>query len=155
MNPASSNASTPGGKALNVSSSHSPLQQQQNQVISPNFESNSRRFAGHSTPSHSSASPRNNQGSRKQHKNSKKPRLADEDAMAESVRQPHFDGITKSQGNDISMPTTLKTRLTQSGSHAKCQQPAGPDLHHSPHELHPPPSTTRLPKYLRTGHKEG
>ena len=84
MNPASSNASTPGGKSLNISSSHSPLQQQQNQVVSPSFESSSRRSASHSTPIHASA--RNNQGNRKQHKNSRKPRLADEDAMAESVR---------------------------------------------------------------------
>jgi hypothetical protein len=75
MNPASSNASTPGGKSVNVSSSHSPLQQQ-----------NNRRSASSSAQSHSS--PRNNQGNRKQHKNSRKPRLADEDAMAESVSQP-------------------------------------------------------------------
>jgi hypothetical protein len=84
MNPASSNASTPGGKSVNVSSSHSPLQQQNNQVTSPSFES--RRSASSSAQSHSS--PRNNQGNRKQHKNSRKPRLADEDAMAESVSQP-------------------------------------------------------------------
>jgi hypothetical protein len=79
MNPATSNTSTPG-KSVNVSS-HSPLQQ--NQVISPGFES--RRSASHTAPTHYSASPRNNQGNRKQHKNSRKPRLADEDAMAESV----------------------------------------------------------------------
>jgi hypothetical protein len=84
MNPASSNASTPGGKSVNVSSSHSPLQQQNNQVISPGFES--RRSISSSAQSYSS--PRNNQGNRKQHKNSRKPRLADEDAMAESVSQP-------------------------------------------------------------------
>ncbi len=84
MNSLPSNTSTPGGKSLNISSSHSPLQQQQNQVISPGFESSSRRSASHSIPIHASA--RNNQGSRKQHKNSRKPRLADEDAMAESVR---------------------------------------------------------------------
>jgi hypothetical protein len=84
MNSASSNTSTPGGKSANVSSSsHSPLQQQQSQVVSPTFES--RRSAGHSVPAHSTPSPRNNQGNRRQHKNSRKPRLADEDAMAESV----------------------------------------------------------------------
>ncbi|PMD44786.1 hypothetical protein L207DRAFT_542369 [Hyaloscypha variabilis F] len=82
MNSAPSNASTPGGKSLNISSSHSPVQQQQNQVVSPSFES--RRSASHSVPHHSSPSARNNQGNRKQHKNSRKPRLADEDAMAES-----------------------------------------------------------------------
>jgi hypothetical protein len=83
MNPASSNASTTGGKSVNVSSSHSPLQQQNNQVISPSFES--RRSASSSAQPYSS--PRNNQGNRKQHKSSRKPRLADEDAMAESVSQ--------------------------------------------------------------------
>jgi hypothetical protein len=82
MNSASSNTSTPGGKLANVSS-HSPLQQQQSQVVSPTFES--RRSAGHSVPAHSTPSPRNNQGNRRQHKNSRKPRLADEDAMVESV----------------------------------------------------------------------
>jgi len=82
MNSASSNTSTPGGKSTN-GSSHSPLQQQQSQIVSPTFES--RRSAGHSVPAHSTPSPRNNQGNRRQHKNSRKPRLADEDAMAESV----------------------------------------------------------------------
>jgi hypothetical protein len=83
MNSASANTSTAGGKSVNVSSSHSPLQQQQSQVVSPTFES--RRSAGHSVPAHSTPSPRNNQGHRRQHKNSRKPRLADEDAMADSV----------------------------------------------------------------------
>ncbi len=83
MNSAPSNASTPGGKSPNISSSHSPIQQQQSQVVSPSFES--RRSASHSVVHHSSPSARNNQGNRKQHKNSRKPRLADEDAMAESV----------------------------------------------------------------------
>jgi len=94
MNSASSNASTPSGKSLNISSSHSPLQQQQSQVVSPSFES--RRSASHSTPSHSFPSPRNNQGNRKQHKNSRKPRLADEDAMAESVSQSQFITLVSS-----------------------------------------------------------
>ena len=76
------NTSTSGGKSLNTSS-HSPLQQQQSQIVSPTFES--RRSAGRSVPAHSTPSPRNNQGNRRQHKNSRKPRLADEDAMAESV----------------------------------------------------------------------
>ena len=97
MNSASSNASTPGGKSLNVSSSHSPLQQQQSQVVSPSFES--RRSASHSTPSHSFPSPRNNQGNKKQHKNTRRPRLADEDAMAESVSQSQYlTSITCSPG---------------------------------------------------------
>ncbi|PVH71478.1 hypothetical protein DL98DRAFT_521024 [Cadophora sp. DSE1049] len=81
MNSALQNASSSGGKSLNISSSHSPLQQQ-NQSPSPSFESGSRRSAGHSFPVN--ASPRNTQGHKKQHKNSRKPRLADEDAMAES-----------------------------------------------------------------------
>jgi hypothetical protein len=80
MNPATSNTSTPG-KSVYVSSSHSPLQQ--NQVISPGYES--RRSASQTASTHSSAFPRNNQGNKKQHKNSRKPRFADEDTMAESV----------------------------------------------------------------------
>lgn len=83
MNSAPSNASSSGGKSLNISSSHAPLQQQQNQTTSPSFDSGSRRSASHSNPVN--ASPRNNQGHKKQHKNSRRPRLADEDAMAESV----------------------------------------------------------------------
>jgi|SRR6266536_1198928 len=83
MNSVPPNASTPGGKSLNTSSSHSPLQLQQNRVSSPSFESSSRRSGSHSSLIHTSG--RNNQGQRKQHKNSRKPRLADEDAMAESV----------------------------------------------------------------------
>ncbi|KAI6710570.1 hypothetical protein JHW43_006900 [Diplocarpon mali] len=81
MNAAPSNASSAGGKLLNSSSSHSPLQQQNNQSTSPGFESSSRRSASSFT---TIAASRNNQGSKKQHRNSRKPRLADEDAMAES-----------------------------------------------------------------------
>lgn len=75
------NASS-SGKALNTPSSHPPLQP----ATSPSFESSSRRSGSYSN--NPVASSRNNQGQRKQHKNSKKPRLADEDAMAEAVSKP-------------------------------------------------------------------
>lgn len=84
MTSAPPNASTSGGKSLNISS-HSPLQQHQAQITSPSFDSSSRR-SHQSSPVHINA--RNNQGSRKQHKNSRKPRFADEDEMAESVSHP-------------------------------------------------------------------
>ncbi|KAI9048372.1 hypothetical protein LZ554_007208 [Drepanopeziza brunnea f. sp. 'monogermtubi'] len=82
MNPAPPNVSSSGGKSLNISSSHSPTQPQNNQIASPGFDSGSRRASSHSAPINASA--RNNQSNRKQHKNSRKPRLADEDVMAES-----------------------------------------------------------------------
>ena len=81
MNPVQQSASSPGGKSLNTA--HNPTQQQQSQIISPSFESNTRRSGSQSGGV--SAAARNNQSQRKQHRNSKKPRLADEDAMAESV----------------------------------------------------------------------
>ncbi|KAI9647908.1 hypothetical protein NHQ30_004297 [Ciborinia camelliae] len=83
MNPVPQSASSPGGKSLNTASSHTPIQQQQSQITSPSFESNTRRSGSHSSVIPASA--RNNQSQRKQHRNSKKPRLADEDAMAESA----------------------------------------------------------------------
>ncbi|KAK6599344.1 RING finger protein P8B7.23 [Botrytis cinerea] len=81
MNPVQQSASSPGGKSLNTA--HNPTQQQQSQIISPSFESNTRRSGSQSGGV--SAAARNNQSQRKQHRNSKKPRLADEDAMAESA----------------------------------------------------------------------
>lgn len=119
-----------GGKHINVSSSHSPLQQQQSQVTSPSFESGSRRSASNS--SQSNASPRNNQGQRKQHKSSRRPRLANEDAMAESVSL------------DLSW---IPPKLIRIGSHEKCQQPPRSDLNYPLDELLPPSSTSRLPKF--------
>jgi hypothetical protein len=76
-----------GGKALNnssSSSSHLPAQHHQTQPVAPSFESSSRRSGSHAVPAHGTV--RNNQGNRRQHKNSRRPKLADEDAMAESVR---------------------------------------------------------------------
>lgn len=86
MTSAPPNASTSGGKAINASAS-SPLHLPQNQVISPSFDSSkrsesSRRSGGSNS---SSVAPRNNQSRKKQHKDTRKPRLLDEDAMAESV----------------------------------------------------------------------
>ncbi|CZS92005.1 hypothetical protein WAI453_000022 [Rhynchosporium graminicola] len=91
MNPALQNTSSSGGKSLNISSSHSPTQQQ-NQTPSPGCESGSRRSTSSAIPIN--ASPRNIQGHKKQHKSSRKPRLAgaDEDAMAES-------GVMRSQNS--------------------------------------------------------
>lgn len=77
------NASTSGGKSLNTAPSFTSAQQH-SQVTSPSFESSSKRSI--SGPNH--GSPRNNQNQKKQHKNTRKPRLADEDAMAESVSHP-------------------------------------------------------------------
>ncbi|EPE35344.1 RING/U-box [Glarea lozoyensis ATCC 20868] len=83
MNSASSNALTSGGKVINSPSSHAPVQHQQSQTTSPAFESSSRRSSNQSGSVH--ATSRNNQTNKKQHKNSRKPRLfQDEDAMAES-----------------------------------------------------------------------
>ncbi|TAQ90942.1 hypothetical protein B7494_g701 [Chlorociboria aeruginascens] len=76
MTSAPPNTST--GKHLNISSSHPPLHPQQ--TPSPGFESGSKRSANRSIPQ----SPRNNQSQKKQHKNSRKPRFADEDMMAET-----------------------------------------------------------------------
>lgn len=83
MTSAPPNASTSGGKSLNTAPSFAPAQQHHTQVTSPGFESSSSRRSG-SASNHSS--PRNNQNHKKQHRNSRKPKLADEDAMAESVR---------------------------------------------------------------------
>ncbi|CZR69484.1 related to human transcription regulator Staf-5 [Phialocephala subalpina] len=82
MNSVPPNAlSSAGGKLINPSSSHSPIQHQQQQVTSPSFES--RRSASHSNQI--TGSPRNSQGQRNKHKNLRRPRLGvDEDAMAES-----------------------------------------------------------------------
>lgn len=74
------------GKA-NASSSHSPIQQQPPQVTSSGFDANFRRTVGHS-PQISFG--RNNQTLRKQHKNQRRPRLADEDAMGEAIVRPHY-----------------------------------------------------------------
>ena len=84
MTSAPPNASTPSGKSLHISSSHmnSPLQQQQ--ITSPSFESSSRRSSGFNNQI--LASPRNSQSKKKSYKSSKRPQLADEDTMAESVR---------------------------------------------------------------------
>ncbi|CAG8949914.1 hypothetical protein HYFRA_00004244 [Hymenoscyphus fraxineus] len=89
MNSASPNASNSGGKVINTSSSHSPLQQQHAQITSPSFESGSRRSGQQSIPIH--ATSRNNQSHKKQHKNSKKSRFVDEDTMAETgaMRNPN------------------------------------------------------------------
>lgn len=91
MNPVPQTASSPGGKSLNTTSSHTPIQQQ-GQITSPSFD-NTRRSSSSSTSAATRnnqsqsilAASRNNQNQRKQHRNSKKPRLADEDAMAESA----------------------------------------------------------------------
>lgn len=85
MNPVSQSSSSPGGKSLNAASSHNPVQQQQGQTTSPGFESNTRRSGSYSSGIPSAAAARNNQMQRKQHKNSKKPKLAVEDNMEESV----------------------------------------------------------------------
>lgn len=91
MTSAPPNASLSGGKSLNTSSSssssHLPAQQHQTQATTPSFESSSKRAGSSSGPVRGSA--RNNQGYRKQHKNSRRSRPADEDAMAESVRMLH------------------------------------------------------------------
>jgi hypothetical protein len=108
MNSGPPNASTSGGKSLNISSSHthSPLQQQQTQqLLSPGFESGSRRSSSYSSAIH--ASGRNNQGRRKQHKSSRRPQLVDEDAMAESV--------------STSMEKLRALLMTVSGCDAKCE----------------------------------
>lgn len=71
---------------LNASSSYSPAQQQQQQqpqIASSSFDSSSRRSSSHSSSVHATA--RNNQGYKKQHKNSRKARFVGEDDMAESV----------------------------------------------------------------------
>ena len=76
------NASTSGSKSLNTAPSFTSAQH--GQATSLGFgASSSRRASGQAS---NYASQRNNQGLRKQHKSSRKPRLADEDAMAESVR---------------------------------------------------------------------
>ena len=78
------NASTTSGKSLNTSShAHSPLQQS-HQASSPAFESSLRRSSS-SHPSIAQPSGRNNQGKKKAHKSSKRPQLAGEDMMAETV----------------------------------------------------------------------
>ncbi|ESZ94066.1 hypothetical protein SBOR_5542 [Sclerotinia borealis F-4128] len=83
MNLVPQSTSSSSGKSLNTTSSHTPNQQQQGQTTSSSFESSTRRSGSHSSGVPSAA--RNNQTQRKQHRNSKKPRLADEDAMAESA----------------------------------------------------------------------
>ena len=83
-------SSIPSGK-LNNSSSHSPVQQQPLQLTSPIFEATPRRSA--SSFNQIIPSGRNNQTSRKQHKNQRRPRLADEDTMVESVCAPGYSTL--------------------------------------------------------------
>ncbi|KAL3424098.1 ring-15 protein [Phlyctema vagabunda] len=80
-------ASLSGGKSINTSSTHSSGQQQA-QVTSPSFEASTRRSGSHSN---TAPTPRNHQTQKKQHKNGRRPRFADEDAMAESsaIRNPN------------------------------------------------------------------
>ncbi|TVY83118.1 putative RING finger protein P8B7.23 [Lachnellula suecica] len=109
MTSAPPNASTSGGKSLNISSSHSPLQQHQHQaqITSPSFDSGSRRPSGQ-TPTHASA--RNNQGAKKQHKGSRRPRFADEDEMAESGAMRNFNSRRGQQSITHLMNFTLPPR---------------------------------------------
>ncbi|KAG9246438.1 hypothetical protein BJ878DRAFT_497035 [Calycina marina] len=84
MNPIPSNSvSTSGGKSISISSHGYTLQQQSHHLISPGFESASRRSSSvHQVPTHSS--PRNSQGKKKAHRNLKRPQLASDEDMAET-----------------------------------------------------------------------
>ncbi|KAI1633466.1 hypothetical protein F4809DRAFT_644418 [Biscogniauxia mediterranea] len=82
----SSGPSNPGGKSLSTSTSYTPASQPI-AVPQPSFESNSRR-SGQSNPSLPNSGPRKGQGSRKQHRNQRRPlrdidRPDEDDDMAE------------------------------------------------------------------------
>ncbi|KAI0601515.1 hypothetical protein F4775DRAFT_589294 [Biscogniauxia sp. FL1348] len=82
----SSGPSNPGGKSLSTSTSYTPASQPIS-VPQPSFESNSRR-SGQSSPSLPNSGPRKGQGSRKQHRNQRRPlrdigRPDEDDDMAE------------------------------------------------------------------------
>jgi hypothetical protein len=110
MNSASSNALNSGGKAINSPSSHTPLQHQQQHTTSPGFESSSRRPSNQLGSVH--ATSRNNQANKKLHKNTRKPRLfQDEDAMAESVRQANFPTNDFTDGNRAQSETRMAVEV--------------------------------------------
>ncbi|PQE09732.1 ring finger domain protein [Rutstroemia sp. NJR-2017a BBW] len=95
MNPVPQNASSSGGKSISTTSSPSyTASQQQSHTLSPSFESSARR-SGSLSSGGAQIAGRNNQNQRKQHRNSRKPRYADEDAMAESrgTRRANIYGI--------------------------------------------------------------
>lgn len=88
-------------------------------------------FGSASTTRLSPAAPRNTQSLRKQHKGQRRPRLADEDAAAESVSHGHQAGYI-----------APRTWLMLAGRYAihKAQRP---DVHHPSHELRSATQTTK------------
>lgn len=88
-----SNSNAPGSTKSPVVASQSSSGQQYTNASTPGDVSGQRRSGGSGSfgsgaSSRSIATPRNNQASRKQHKTSKRFRLADDDAMAISVGNP-------------------------------------------------------------------
>jgi hypothetical protein len=75
------------------------------------------------------SSPRNNQSFRKPHKNQRKARLADEDAMAESVSYPSIIALY------VHQPKTIPRTNHLSGCHEICKQPERPDFDHAFNEF--------------------
>ena len=95
--------------ACNPSQTPSPSQSQSGSFIGS--EGNTQRrvggsgsFGTASTSRSISSTARNNQSLRKQHKGQRRPRLADEDAAAESVSRPHDpDAVILQTMPDITM----------------------------------------------------
>lgn len=127
-----SSSSTPITKNTNaVSQTPSPSQSQSSSTIGaesyPQRRSGgSGSFGAGSASRTSPAAARNSQSSRKNHKGQRRPRLADEDAAAESV---------SSAPRLLDSGIALLTWITPLGGDAIYQQSERADLNNSSHEL--------------------
>lgn len=126
-----SSSSTPITKNTNaVSQTPSPSQSQSNTTVGaesyPQRRSGGSGSFGAGSASRTSPAARNSQSSRKQHKGQRRPRLADEDAAAESVSfAPRL----------LDSTIALLTWITLLGGDAIYQQPERADLNNPSNEL--------------------
>lgn len=126
----SSNSSLPPAISKNASVQtqiSSPSQAQATSSLGaenhPQRRSGGAGSVGAGSTTRASPAPRNSQPLRKQHKGQRRPRLADEDAAAESVSHGH-------QAKNIARWTWLML-----AGHYAIHKPQRPDVHHPSHEL--------------------
>lgn len=143
-----SSSSTLITKNINaVSQTPSPSQSQSSSTIGPESypqrrSGGSGSFGAGSASRTSPAAARNSQSSRKHHKGQRRPRLADEDAAAESV---------SSVPSLLDSGIALLTWITLLGGDAIYQQSERADLNNSSHELCVTASSTAsTPKQLQS-----